>query len=65
MGREFEMNCTKEPLEMKLKRIKSRGMQGYDEVMGKRLKTNCNANRLQKTKKMQTDCKKQKKMQTD
>ena len=48
MGKEFEMNCTKEPLEMKLKRIKSRGMQGYEEVMGKGLKTNCKANRLQK-----------------
>ena len=34
-----------------IKGIKSRGMQGYEEVMGKGLKTNCNANRLQKTKK--------------
>ena len=28
MGKEFEMNCTKEPLEMKLKGSKAEGCQG-------------------------------------
>ena len=42
MGKEFEMDCTKGPLEMKLKGIKRKGMQGCQGI-GKGLKTNCNA----------------------